>query len=90
MKLYIYTLIRDKPGTYDPLKKYFDIQKSLIILKKLPYTDFGIGDFVIGTTLVTTLGETVCPRFAGTAMRIHFHLDELTGLMILRIIKQYI
>ena len=38
---------------------YSDIQNFLIILKKLLYTDFGIGDVVAGTAPVTTLGETL-------------------------------
>ena len=41
------------------LHGYSNIQNFLIILKKLPYTDFGIRDVVAGTTSVTTLGETL-------------------------------
>ena len=34
-----------------------DIQNFLISLKKLLYTNYGIGDVVVGTTPVITLGE---------------------------------
>ena len=39
--------------------RYYDIRNFLIILKKLLYTNFGIGNIVPGTTPVTTLGETL-------------------------------
>jgi len=49
-----------KPGTKNSPKsihRYSDIPYSLIILKGLSYTDFGIREGVVGTAPVTTLRE---------------------------------
>ena len=55
----IYTHSSEPNKVHRFTQKYSNIQNFLIILKKLPYTDFDIGDVVAGTTLMTTLGKTL-------------------------------
>ena len=62
MKLYIHTHLSELDKVHRLTQKYSfidisDIQNFLISLKKLLYTNLGIGNVVVGTTSVTTLGE---------------------------------